>query len=703
MASYRTIPSMPTNKRVSTISWTFFAASRFPIWRDLPALAGSLPTFAAIFALLLVTLWFDTKQSTLAQEPPPSSETQPATPESSPTPTDPIPDPFLRATSLMEQHCWDCHSPENSEGGLDLKRFTSVDTIVADRETWDRVRQRVLAGEMPPRDHEPMPVEQRTWFADWVQTTFREIACQGEPQPGPNPLRRLNRNQYSNTIRDLLAIHFDAGHSLPVDGAGGEGFDNAAETLFLSPIHGEKYLESAKEALDYSAKDESSRKLIFHTLPGESKSAEQAAKEVLERFMSRAFRRPPQESEVERMMSLYRKASERNLSFEQSIYYALQGVLVSPQFLFLVEPPISGDKPQTIDAFSFATRISYFLWDTMPDRDLRKHAEDGSLLQEQVLREQTERMLKSPKVRSMAESFIGQWLGTREIGRQIKPDPTMFPKFDDELAAAFREEPVLVFQDMLKENRSILEFIESDYVYVNGETFGFYGLKENRPENLVQNLIKCQLPPEHLRGGILTMAGPLTVSSYPNRTSPVLRGKWVMETLLGNTPPPPPPNIEPLSEKPEDIAGKTLRQRLEIHRTNPTCAACHNSLDPIGFGLENFDAIGRYREKENDLPIDSTGQWISGETFQGARDLKKFLMQRKDQFVRHFTVKLLGYALGRGLVDSDYCVVDNLVADLKANDYKIHTLIMGILKSPPMQLRPPTVVDLVKDPHAAKP
>lgn len=279
----------------------------------------------------------------------------------------------------------------------------------------------------------------------------------------------------------------------------------------------------------------------------------------------------------------------------------------------------------------------------------------------------------------------------------------MFPKFDDELAAAFREEPVLVFQDMLKENRSILEFIESDYVYVNGETFGFYGLKENRPENLVQNLIKCQLPPEHVRGGILTMAGPLTVSSYPNRTSPVLRGKWVMETLLGTTPPPPPPNIEPLSEKPEDIAGKTLRQRLEIHRTNPTCAACHNSLDPIGFGLENFDAIGRYREKENDLPIDATGQWISGETFQGARDLKKFLMQRKDQFVRHFTVKLLGYALGRGLVDSDYCVVDNLVTDLKANDYKIQTLIIGILKSPPMQLRPPTNVDLAKDTNAAKP
>jgi hypothetical protein len=185
------------------------------------------------------------------------------------------------------------------------------------------------------------------------------------------------------------------------------------------------------------------------------------------------------------------------------------------------------------------------------------------------------------------------------------------------------------------------------------------------------------------------MAGPLTVSSYPNRTSPVLRGKWVLETILGAAPPPPPPNIEPLSEKPEDTAGKTLRQRLEIHRQNPACASCHATLDPIGFGLENFDPIGRYRDKDNGLPIDSSGQLTSGETFQNARELKKLVLERKDQFVRHFTVKMLGYALGRGLVDSDYCIVDQLVADVKEHDYKIQRLMLGILRSPAMQLRPP--------------
>lgn len=199
------------------------------------------------------------------------------------------------------------------------------------------------------------------------------------------------------------------------------------------------------------------------------------------------------------------------------------------------------------------------------------------------------------------------------------------------------------------------------------------------------------------------MAGPLTVSSYPNRTSPVIRGKWVLETILGATPPTPPPNVDPLSEKPEDTAGKTLRQRLELHRQNPTCAACHAALDPIGFGLENFDAIGRYREKDNGLPIDSSGQLTSGETFQNATELKRLVLERKDQFVRHFTIKMLGYALGRGLVDSDYCIVDQLVADLKHHDYKVQRLILGILQSPAMQLRPPTTPTPPSNTQASNP
>jgi hypothetical protein len=614
----------------------------------------------------------------------PEPNGSPPEPASSPTP-----DPWLKATALLEQHCYSCHQGEQKEGNLDLQQYESIERIIADRPLWDTVRRRVLAGEMPPRDHEPMPVEDRQWLAHWVQTLFREFACQGKPQPGPNPLRRLNRNQYSNSIRDLLGIHFDAGHSLPIDGAGGEGFDNAAETLFLSPIHGEKYLEAAKEALDYSAKDESSRRLIFHKLPDANTTPVDAAKAVIGRFASRAFRRPASEVEIENLLKLYQTAMERQYSFEQAVYYALQGVLVSPQFLFLVEPAIEGTEVQPIDAYSFATRLSYFLWDSTPDQELLDRAADGSILKEDVYRDQVVRMLNSSKVRPMAESFIGQWLGTREIGRRIKPDSKLFSKFDDELAAAFREEPVLMFQHILKENRSLIELIDSDYIFVNSETFRFYGLKENRPENLVQNLEKCQLPPDHLRGGVITMAGPLTVSSYPNRTSPVLRGKWVLETILGAAPPPPPPKIETRSEKPEDTAGKTLRQRLEIHRQNPACASCHATLDPIGFGLENFDPIGRYRDKDNGLPIDSSGQLTSGETFQNARELKKLVLERKDQFVRHFTVKMLGYALGRGLVDSDYCIVDQLVADVKEHDYKIQRLMLGILRSPAMQLRPP--------------
>lgn len=673
------------------------------------SLPYALRCVRSIGLLLSAVIWlaFATHipQSTQAQDPTVAPQDQaPETNGVPPEPTvSPTPDPWLRAIAILEKHCYECHQPDNQEGHLDLKKYESIESIVRDRQTWDTVRQRVFAGEMPPRDHEPMPVEDRQWFAEWVQVTFRDLACQGTPQPGPNPLRRLNRNQYSNSIRDLLGIHFDAGHSLPIDGAGGEGFDNAAETLFLSPIHGEKYLEAAKEALDYSAKDESSRGLIFHKFPDDKTTAEEAAQSVIRRFARRAFRRPPTDAEIDKLMKLFRAGIERQYSYEQAVYYALQGVLVSPQFLFLVEPPVTAQEPQPIDPYSFATRLSYFLWDSIPDHELMERAEDGSILKEEVYRDQVTRMLNSPKVRPMAESFIGQWLGTREIGRQIKPDGGMFPQFDDELAAAFREEPVLLFQHILMEDRSILEFVDSDYIFVNGETYGFYGLKENRPENLVQNLVKCQLPPGHIRGGVITMAGPLTVSSYPNRTSPVIRGKWVLETILGATPPTPPPNVEPLSEKPEDTAGKTLRQRLELHRQNPTCAACHAALDPIGFGLENFDAIGRYREKDNGLPIDASGELTSGEKFQNATELKKLVLERKDQFVRHFTVKMLGYALGRGLVDSDYCIVDQLVADLKQHDYKIRRLILGILQSPAMQLRPPTPPTLPSNTQVSNP
>lgn len=597
-----------------------------------------------------------------------------------------------RAIGLVKQHCIECHGSSEPEGGLSLADFvkadTAVESMVRHRATWDKLRLRVLQGDMPPKKSEPLAINDRQWLPRWVSQTFQSEACGKGLQCGPAPLRRLNRNQYGNTLRDLLGVHFDAGHELPADGAGGEGFDNSAETLFLSPIHGEKYLAAAKEALEYAARDNAARERIFVARPKEGVTADQAAREILERFASRAFRRPIAADQLERLLRIFQLDVEGGAKFDDAILHTLQAVLISPNFLFMLEPINDSDQPQPVDDFALASRLSYFLWDTLPDRELRKTAADFKLHEHAELGQHTLRMLKHERLHEMCESFVGQWLGTRELGRSVKPDPVLYPKMIDEVADAYREEPVRQFEYILRENRSLLELIDSDYAFMNEDLLRTYKIdRKTIKEDVNQNLKRLPLPDDSPRGGLVTMAGVLTVSSYPNRTSPVLRGKWLLETLLGDPPPAPPPGVPPLSDKDEDKSGKSLRQRLEIHRQDATCAACHDRLDPLGFALENFDPIGRFRKDDNGVPIDSEGALPTGEKFAGSEGLKKLLMDRREQFMRQLTTKMLGYALGRGLVDSDYCVVDAISDDLAANNYQSHRLILGIVRSTPFRYR----------------
>ncbi len=509
-----------------------------------------------------------------------------------------------RAIGIVNQYCIDCHGNSEPEGDLDLSDFVNKDTALVSmarhRATWDKIRLRVQQGDMPPKKSEPLPIDDRQWFPKWVSQTFRAQAAEKGLQCGPSPLRRLNRNQYGNTLRDLLGVHFDAGHELPADGAGGEGFDNSAETLFLSPIHGEKYLAAAKEALEYAARDASARERIFVARPKDDVTPEQAAREILDRFASRAFRRPVANEQLDRLLRVFQADIDGGAKFDDAILHTLQAVLISPNFLFMLEPPNDSDQPKPVDDYALASRLSYFLWDTLPDRDLRKAAVDNKLHEDEEFERQVLRMLKHERLHEMSESFIGQWLGTRELGRTVKPDPVLFPKMIDEVADAYREEPVRFFEYILRENRSLLELIDADYAYLNQDLIRAYKIDRKAiKEEVNQNLKRLPLPEDSPRGGLLTMAGVLTVSSYPNRTSPVLRGKWLLETLLGDPPPAPPPGVPPLSDKDNDKTGKSLRQRLEIHRQDATCAACHDRLDPLGFALENFDPIGRYRTEDN--------------------------------------------------------------------------------------------------------
>jgi hypothetical protein len=551
---------------------------------------------------------------------------------------------------------------------------------------------------MPPKGSPAPGLDERDKFVSWVDTALRNAACSVGLVPGPAPLRRLNRDEYSATIRDLLNIQVSAGHALPADGAGGEGFDNAAETLFLSPIHAEKYLEAARQALEYAAKDPRARAVYLIAAPDGQTTPADAAKKILDAFVPRAFRRPARTGEVEQYMTLFRAALVRKEPFDLAIQHALQAVLVSPHFLFRREQPNTSPGPRLLGDFEVASRLSYFLWGSMPDKTLFELAEQGKLQDPETLKAQVSRILTAAtqrrdqdkvrvvpdaKLTEFATRFVEQWLGTRELGRDIRPDPKLFPQFQDaEIRAAIRYEPILFFQELIASNLSLLNLLDSKFTFLNSALVRFYGLDIPK---LRQQPTKQDLPENSHRGGLLGMAAVAAVSSYPNRTSPVLRGKWVLESLLGTPPPPPPPNVPELEEAHEGEAPKTLRERLMQHRQNPACASCHDRIDPIGFGMENYDVLGRWRTEDAGKPIDAKGVLPDGTAFDGPDELRKVLLARKNLFIRHLTSKLLGYALGRGLTLEDSCTVDAIVAELEKNEYKAQTLIQGIVMSVPFR------------------
>jgi len=577
-------------------------------------------------------------------------------------------DPFTfgEAQSLLRANCQKCHSGKGAVGGLDLTQFPDEQSVIARAKLWNRVASRVREGDMPPPGSPPVSMVDREKFSNWVTTKLHAAACADGITPPPFPLRRLNRNEYTATVRDLLNIPVNAGRNLPADGAGGEGFDNAAETLFLSPIHAEKYLEAAKIALDYAMKDPKSRAAFL--------SKEPDARATLSALLPRAFRRPVEQLEVNRYIALFDAAQKRGENYDDSISYAIQAVLISPHFLFRLEN-------STLD-FALASRLSYFLWGGMPDAELLKLAGENKLSDPSVLSAQAIRLLKDQKSVEFAENFVGQWLSIRELGRDIKPDPKVSPEYyDAEIQSGILYEPALFFQEVLIQNEPLTHLLDAPYSVVSNKLARFYNIPS---KDLRQQPKRFDMPAGSHRGGLLTMAAVLAVSSYPARTSPVLRGKWILESLLGTPPPPPPPNVPELKEH-AGAAPQTLRARLEQHRANPTCAGCHSRIDPLGFGLENYDSLGRWRETESGQPIDASGVLPDGTAYIGPVELKRVLLTKKNQVFQNLTRKLLGYALGRGLTAEDDCAVDQILAVVERNEFRAHTLITEIVRSIPFR------------------
>jgi hypothetical protein len=600
---------------------------------------------------------------------------------------------------LLKSYCFECHNANKRKGGLNLEKIETESESLDLVDLWDQVGERLKNKEMPPARSKQPGNDERQKLLAWVKLVAdSQVSCDKLTEEqrqkslvGFTMSRRLNRTEYGNTLRDLFGVDLHAGDLLPSEGAGGEGFDNTGATLFTTPVLLEKYLEAAELVLGTilpikPAKDkeqaqlEEVRRKLLVAVPGPKSSPREAARKVIESILPRAFRRPAADPEIDRYLALFDKASARGTSFEQALKLALKGVLISPSFLFLTDTPPAKKGLYKLGHFEVASHLSYFLWASMPDDELFALAGRGRLHEPNVLRGQVQRMLRDPRSRGLTDGFAAQWLGIRPLGVTIRPDAKLFPEFTDQLAAAMREETLLLFDTILRENRSVLEVISADYTFVNEALAAHYKLEGIKGPHMRR--VKLDDP---ARGGVLGHAGILTVTSFPHRTSPVLRGRWILEELLGADVPPPPPDVPVLNERRKGGSNPTtIRQQLEKHRAKAECATCHSRIDPLGFGLEKFDPLGRWRTEQGGAPVDSVGVLPTGEKFDGPAELKKLLLEkRRPEFLRNLARKMLGYALNREVRRVDLCVVGDCVKALEQDEFHAFRLVETIVTSYP--------------------
>ncbi|MFN0108656.1 MAG: DUF1592 domain-containing protein [Blastocatellia bacterium] len=430
-----------------------------------------------------------------------------------------------------------------------------------------------------------------------------------------------------------------------------------------------------------------SRAKIFICRPNSAGEEPACAKKILTALTRRAFRRPVTEADVTPLLAFYEQGRQAG-DFDSGVQNALEAMLVSPDFLFRVErdPKTAGlNGAYRLNDFELASRLSFFLWSSIPDDELLTLAEQGRLKAPTVLQQQVQRMLVDPRSGSFVKNFGGQWLQLRNL-ETVVPDPELFPTFDDGLRLAFNRETEMFFESILRENRSVTDLLDADYAYLNQRLAEHYGIRGVYGSQFRRVALTQQQ--RATRGGLLGQGSILTVTSYPNRTSVVQRGKWILENLLGSPPPPPPADIPDLKPKSHDGRLLSMREQLDMHRANPICASCHARMDPIGFALENFDAIGKWRTKDAGQVIDVSGKLPNGKVFAGSSELKQILLtDHKDEFITTVTEKLLTYALGRGLEAYDAPAVRAIVRDAAKDNYRLPAMIAAIINSKPFQMR----------------
>jgi hypothetical protein len=724
---------------------------------------------------------------------------------------------------VIQKTCAGCHNASVTSGGVNLVPYLDGSTVADDRPSWEKILQKIQAGEMPPKGVPRPPQAQITALVNFVQGQFDKADAATKPDPGRVTARRLNRSEYRNTIRDLLAVDFRADKDFPTDDSG-YGFDNIGDILTISPVLMEKYLNAAESIasramgadplpkkpievvcdlkttktlrrLDYSTVETSHRVdfdgeyIVRFGFPGErsadakpvkmgfwmdgqlldtievetkpsklvyfnpfsdaevrlylpegdhvfraafidddfvkqftndkdaysdkknkfigsvtfvgpypakterasrkkilicdTRTGPACVEKVVTNLAHHAYRRPASKAEVAGLMKFVNMAKAQGQSTEQGIQLALEAMLVSPEFLFRIERdpnPLDPQQVHRVTDVELASRLSYFLWSSMPDDELLSIAEAGKLKDPATLDAQVKRMMTDHKAIAFADNFAGQWLEIRNLD-VVTPDPQKFPAWNDELKSYMRTETAMFFQHVLSENRPISDFIDAKYTYLNEYLAKYYGIDGVKgPDFRKVELTTSQ------RGGVLTQASVLTVSSYPSRTSPTIRGKYILNNILGTPPPPPPPDVPPLDDS-KVGAEVSLRKQLEAHRSNPVCASCHSRMDVLGFGLENYDAIGKWRTKDGKFPIDVSGTMPNGKSFETGAEMRTVLMDSLPQVSRCMVEKIMTYALGRGMQNFDNRTIDQINRKLASDGYHFQTMIYDVVRSLPFQSR----------------
>lgn len=717
------------------------------------------------------------------------------------------------ARPFLTKYCIRCHSGESPAAGIALDKETSESGIPAHQKIWDRIASNVGSMHMPPSGMPQPPKADRAAFVSWVQSKLSTDCKLADP--GRVTMRRLNRLEYDNTVRDLTGLDLHLSDDFPADDVG-YGFDNIGDVLSISPLLMEKYLNAAEKianaaiytappavrydteqlkgvgaahvtdrgyglystgtvsavhdfphpgmyrvrieayqdaagpdpakmavALDKETVDAgcevkaiegaaavyefpvrvttAGRHTVSATfindfyqagppaqdrnlnidwievapatlsaseLPQSEKrimaagqgmgETPKAAEAIVKEFATRAYRRPATPEEVQRLVQIYSLTRKDGETFDRAIQVCVQAVLSSPNFLFRVE---RDNGNSALDSYEVASRLSYFLWQSLPDERLMHLAAAGQLQKPAVLEQESKRMLADPRSKALADGFASQWLNLRKL-TNAAPNPQQFPDYDDRLRDAMATETRMFFDGVVRNDRSVIDLLGGQYSYVNGRLAKLYGIP-NVEGDQFRKVSLVGTP----RSGVLTQASVLTLTSNPTRTSPTKRGKWILDELFNQPPPPPPPGVGDLAGDGKAITGATLRIRMEQHRKDPACAVCHMRMDPLGFSLENFDAIGKWRTEDAGAPIDSSGVLPDGQKFKGPQELRGILLSRKDEFVKALSDKMLTYAMGRGTEISDRCYVDSITDATKKGDYKFSSLVAAIVTSPPFRTR----------------